>query len=89
MKLTDIWPTLGQGNDSGVIKNPHPTKRGPGRKHGQRVKHGTKPTPPTGNWLGQHTNPKANARRALKCEIGARQYRKQRKALAAAARGQQ
>lgn len=42
---------------------------------------------PRGYWHGQHTNEKANTRRAVKATIGARQYRKQRKALAAAARG--
>lgn len=33
----------------------------------------------------QHRNPRANARRAAKAEIGARQYRMQRKALRRAA----
>lgn len=34
----------------------------------------------------QHHNPAANARRKVKAAIGARQYRKQRKALAREAR---
>ena len=40
-------------------------------------------------FLGQHTNERANDRRAVKVLIGARQYRKQRKALAKAARERQ
>lgn len=67
-------------------RNQHPTKRGPGRRHGQNVKHPTQPQPAPGRFSGQHTNPKANARRAVKAEIGARQYRKQRKAVALLAR---
>jgi len=39
-------------------------------------------------WLGQHTNDRKNARRAVKAAIGARQYRKQRQALARAAQSQ-
>ena len=59
----------------------HPTKKGPGRRHAE-VKHGAAPVPPKGGaWFGQHTNPAANVRRAVKAEIGARQYRKQRKAF--------
>jgi|JI9StandDraft_1071089.scaffolds.fasta_scaffold61701_2 hypothetical protein len=37
-------------------------------------------------FLGHHMNKAANARRAVKAVIGARQYRKQRKALALATR---
>lgn len=62
------------------------TKKGPGRLHCNGVKKAPKPKPAAGSWAGPHTNPAANARRAVKTEIGARQYRKQRKALAAAAR---
>lgn len=69
-------------------RNAHPTKKGPGRKHGHKVKHGTAQKPPVGEFAGQHTNPRANARRAVKADIGARQYRKQRKALSLAAREQ-
>lgn len=64
----------------------HPTKRGPGRRHAE-VEHGAAPKANKGGaWLGQRVNEVANARRAVKAAIGARQYRKQRKALAAAAR---
>lgn len=62
------------------------TKKGPGRLHGNGIKKVPKPKAAAGSWLGQHTNEAANARRAVKAQIGARQYRKQRKALAAAAR---
>ena len=37
-------------------------------------------------FAGQHTNERANDRRHVKALLGARQYRKQRKALAKAAR---
>jgi hypothetical protein len=37
---------------------------------------------------GQRKNPRRNAQRKVKAEIGARQYRKQRKALARLAREQ-
>lgn len=37
-------------------------------------------------FLGQHTNPAGNARRKVKKEIGARQYRKNRNALMRAVR---
>ncbi len=47
----------------------------------------TQQSDPRGYWHGQHTNEAGNARRSVKAAIGARQYRKQRKALAAAARG--
>lgn len=60
------------------------TKKGPGRIHVQGVKKAPKPKPVGGAWLGQHANVSANARRAVKAEIGARQYRKQRKAAKAA-----
>lgn len=87
MNLRDIWPTLGLSEPSGPRKSKHPTKSGPGRKHGERVKHGAATKPPrAGIGFVQHKNPRKNARRALKAEIGARQYRKQRKALAIAAR---
>lgn len=37
-------------------RTPHPTKKGPGRRHGQGVKHpaAAKPTK-GGDWLGQRT----------------------------------
>lgn len=62
------------------------TKKGPGRLHCNGVKKAPNPNAAAGSWLGLHTNEAANARRAVKAAIGARQYRKQRKALAAAAR---
>ena len=62
------------------------TKTGPGRIPVQGVKKAKTPKRSTGAWLGQHTNNAANARRKAKAEIGARHYRKQRKALAQAAR---
>lgn len=68
------------------MRNQHPTKKGPGRRHKQGQDHGAAARPTGGHFLGQHTNPAANARRAVKATIGARQYRKQRKALALAAR---
>lgn len=70
------------------MREPHSTKKGPGRRHKSGHKHGRAPAPQKGGaWLGQHTNPAGNARRAVKAEIGARQYRKQRKALARMATG--
>lgn len=43
----------------------HPTKKGPGRKHGHKVSHGAAPTPPKGGFLGQRVNPsKTPSRRA-------------------------
>jgi len=69
-------------------RNAQPTKKGPGLKHGHKVKHGKAPQLPVGRFAGQHTNPHANARQAVKADIGARQYRKQRKALSFAAREQ-
>jgi hypothetical protein len=33
MELRDIWPSLGSGVESGALKQPSTTKRGPGRKH--------------------------------------------------------
>lgn len=68
-------------------KRPSATKSGPGRYHSDGHKRATVKAPkgaPAG--FVQHTNPKANARRSVKSEIGARQYRKQVKALAALAR---
>lgn len=63
------------------------TKRGPGRVHAKGLKK-AKPLRQTGAGIDfvQHTNERANARRSVKADIGARQYRKQRKALSAAAR---
>lgn len=42
--------------------------------------------PPLPVFFRKHTNPRLNARRAAKAEIGARQYRMQRKALRRAAK---
>jgi hypothetical protein len=87
VNLRDIWPTLGLQQEKIDAKNAHPTKRGPGRKHDGHKKRGAAPKPPrAGVGFVQHKNPRKNARRTLKAEIGARQYRKQRKALALAAR---
>jgi hypothetical protein len=62
-------------------RNKHSTKAGPGRRHAQGHKRVSTVAPKGGAWLGQHTNEKKNAQRAVKREIGARQYRKQVKAL--------
>jgi hypothetical protein len=70
-----------------MAREPHPTKKGPGRRHKSGQKHGAAPvTPKGGKFLGQRVNAATNARRSVKAEIGARQYRKQRKALASSAR---
>jgi hypothetical protein len=72
-----------------INKSVSATKSGPGRVHGQGLKK-SKPPKAKGAGLGflQHTNERANARRSVKADIGARQYSKQRKALAHAARPQ-
>ena len=62
------------------------TKTGPGRLHCDGIKKAANSKSPGGSWLGQRTNDAANARRAVKEEIGERQYRKQCKAMAALAR---
>ena len=69
-------------------KQPHPTKSGPGRYHSSGTKHGAAPVPDKGAGIGhlQRRDELANARRTGKATICARQYRKQRKALARAAR---
>lgn len=64
------------------------TKRGPGRIHCDGIKKAPTPKAPAGDWLGPHTNEAANARRAVKAKIGARQYRKAVKALKRAALGE-
>lgn len=69
-------------------RNASATKSGPGRRHVDGEKRAKRERGPTGHFAGQHTNPRANARRAVKADIGARQYRKQRKALSLAAREQ-
>jgi hypothetical protein len=63
------------------------TKSGPGRVYLRGHKKAS-PVKAKGAGKGfvQHTNERANARRSVKAGIGARQYRKQRKALAIAAR---
>lgn len=70
------------------MRNAHPTKRGPGRFHKSGQAHGAVPAPSKGAPVGhvQRVNPARAARSAVKAAIGARQYRKQRKALAASAR---
>ena len=68
-----------------VNKSHSATKRGPGRVHAKGLKK-SKRVAQKGAGLVQHTNERANARRAVKAEVGARQYRKARKALAQAAR---
>ena len=42
MFLSDIWPTLGAGKNSSRVdgRNPHATKKGPGRKAGPGHKKG-------------------------------------------------
>lgn len=69
-------------------KQAHPTKSGPGRKAGNGVDHGRADKPGKGAAAAfvLHSNPKAKARRAVKAEIGARQYRMQRKAMSIASR---
>lgn len=65
--------------------NPHPTKKGPGRKHGHEVAHGTAPTPRRGAPAGfvLHTNPaKRQRREAIAAAGGIRQFKKQLRALA-------
>jgi len=57
-------------------RNAHPTKRGPGRRHGQGEPHGRRPSPPKGgDWIGQYTNGAAAAEKLLKRTVGARQAR--------------
>ena len=58
----------------------HPTKSGPGRRHGQAVNHGATPVPLTGEWIGKRTSVQKNSERALKRELGARQFKRQQKA---------
>lgn len=55
----------------------HPTKSGPGRRHGHKVAHPTAPVPTKGAGFGfvLHTNPKRNAERKLVKLFGARQMR--------------
>jgi hypothetical protein len=86
MKLTDIWPTLGKRRPTGSRRNRSATKKGPGRRHANGRDRARRAAVPKGHWSGPHTNPAANAARAAKAEIGARQYRKQRKVLARAAK---
>ena len=84
---THRTPAPWLGEYTKVQRAAHPTKAGPGRRHAA-VPHGAAPKPDKGAPAGfvQHTSPKGNARRAVKADIGARQYRKQRKALSLAAR---
>lgn len=62
-------------------RNAHPTKSGPGRKHGHKVAHGTPPKPAKGNWAGLH---KASAERRLRraCVklVGIRQHKRELRA---------
>ena len=65
-------------------RNPHSTKRGPGRRHKDGQPHGTAPQQPKGAPEGfvQHTNPKRNAERKLVKSVGHRQVRKMNRAIA-------
>lgn len=67
-------------------RNAHPTKVGPGRRHGHKVKHGRKPAASSGAGRGfmQHKNPARNEQRELVKTIGIRQVRRQRYAARAA-----
>ena len=71
MKLTYIWPTLGQHQSTEPRRNGSTTKKGPGRRHANGCKRARPALTPLGEWTGQHTNPAANARRAVKAQIGA------------------
>lgn len=68
-----------------LARNPHPTKKGPGRRHGQGVPHGFVEKPLTGAWAGPRTNEARHAERALVKELGKRQARIAVKAKRAAA----
>lgn len=63
-------------------RNVHPTKKGPGRKHGQGVKHPAAPKPAKGGeWLGQRKASAAKKlRRANVKALGRRQSIKAAKA---------
>ncbi len=58
-------------------RTPHPTKKGPGRRHGHQVPHPTAPKPSAGAPAGfeLHTNQAAKTKRAMKRIYGARQVR--------------
>lgn len=78
---------------SRLNKNPSATKRGPGRYHEQGHKKASpvrRPSAPIGSgpqFLGQATNEQRQQRNAAKAAIGARQLRKQLKAMRRNARG--
>ena len=56
-------------------RNKHPTKKGPGRRHGQNVSHPAPPKPAKGgDWFGQRTASAAKKlRRANVKALGRRQ----------------
>jgi hypothetical protein len=60
-------------------RNKHPTKKGPGRRHGQGEKHGKAPAADKGAPFGfeVHTNESKRLRRALVSAVGRRQAIKQ------------
>lgn len=61
------------------MRMPHPTKRGPGRRHKQGQPHGSKPIEAKGAPAGfvRHTNPEKNKRRkTIKMVGGIRQFNK-------------
>ena len=70
-----------------TTKQPHPTKKGPGRRHKQGYPHGSVPKPAKfGGWAGPRTNAERNIERQQAREVGARQLRKARKAARIAQR---
>lgn len=58
-----------------AIRTKHPTKRGPGRAHGQGIKHPAAPKAAKGgDWIGQHTaSASKKLRRANVKAMGRRQ----------------
>lgn len=88
MKITDVFPALLEEHVKGLSLRPSATKSGPGRVHTPGHKRGKPPSLRSGASLGfaQHTNDRKNLRRRAKAEMGARQYRKQVKALRLASR---
>lgn len=59
-------------------RNPHPTKKGPGRFHKQGMAHPSAPVAQHGAPRGfvLHVNKKRNTQRAMVAEIGARQFKR-------------
>jgi hypothetical protein len=66
-----------------MARNAHSTKAGPGRRHKDGTPHGRKPVDAKGAPRGfaLHTNPLRNKERAIVAVIGARQFKKDRKAF--------